>query len=275
MTAVPLVDAQPGDLVHLAGLVDAASMSRGGDPGLVWAEYRSVIENAITNQPRSMQKRIGPSELGTDCLRCLARKLAGQQATQEAAWLPTVGTAVHAWLEEQFMLYNHQAGTTRFLVETRVSVGEVAGVDITGSVDLYDLATAEVTDWKICGATTLRTAKANGPSNTYRKQGHLYGRGLTRRGLPVDRVRIAYLPRNATSLDHAVIWSEPFDEQVALDTLNRANALMKAVNAVGIDALLSTLEAAPGCFDCPRFDPTAPKPGREHQPRTLAGLLAG
>lgn len=42
-----------------------------------WTEIRGIIEDHITNQPRSLQKEIGPSELGTDCLHCLAARLAG------------------------------------------------------------------------------------------------------------------------------------------------------------------------------------------------------
>jgi hypothetical protein len=57
-----------------------------------------VIVNAIVNQPRSQQTLIGPSEIGTDCLRCLARKLAGIErykasTVHEVPWLPFLGTS--------------------------------------------------------------------------------------------------------------------------------------------------------------------------------------
>lgn len=264
------------DLSHLAG----PASGRGGNPDVTWAEYRHVVEQAITDHPRSQQTRIGPSELGIDCLRCLGHKLAGVPEEREAAWLPTIGTAVHAWLAETFAQANAGMPQARFLVETTVSVGEVDGVDITGNADLYDLATGDVTDWKVVGATTLRDVKANGPSAQYRTQAHLYGRGFTRRGLPVENVRVAYLPRNSvTGLADAVIWSEPYDEQVALDALQRADALARAIRLAGADAVLPGLAASPGCYSCSRYplpDGTfPPRPGHEHQPRTLTGLLAG
>lgn len=245
-------------LAHLAG----GPEGRGGAPAATWAEYQHIIETTIKGQPRSQQKRIGPSELGTACLRCLARKLAGVPEASEAAWLPWIGTAVHAQLEETFVAFNGScpAGEVRFLVETQVSVGEVDGVDVTGHADLYDCATAEITDWKIVGASTLRSAKV-GPSATYRAQQHLYGRGFVRRGLPVDRVRIAYLPRNNPRLDAAVIWSEPYDETVATECLARANALAVALRTSGADALIPTLPVAEGCFSCPRYDSSIPRPG--------------
>lgn len=264
------------DLAHLAG----PTSGRGGNPATTWAEYRHLIDDAIANNPRSLQTRIGPSELGTDCLRCLGHKLAGIPEQRDVAWLPWIGSAVHAAIEEVFLAANARLPDVRFLVEATVSVGEVDGVDITGHADLYDLDDATVTDFKCVGVTTLRDAKANGPTATYRKQAHLYGRGFTRRGLPVERVRIVYLPRNSVNgLADAVVWDEPYDEQVALDTLARADALAKAIRLAGAEKVLPGLQAAPGCHSCARYplpDGTyPPRPGHEHQPRTLTSLLAG
>ena len=43
----------------------------------LWPEIRQLIEADIQNAPRELQREIGPSELGTDCVHCLAAKLAG------------------------------------------------------------------------------------------------------------------------------------------------------------------------------------------------------
>jgi len=60
-----------------------------------------VIRGAIANHPRSLQKRIGPSEIGTPCDRRIGYKLLGQEENPRGdAWKPTVGTAVHGWLEK-------------------------------------------------------------------------------------------------------------------------------------------------------------------------------
>ena len=80
--------------------VDATpSASRESDE---WKEIRLIIEAHIANQPRSLQKEIGPSELGTDCLHCLAARLAGWEKRQSAAWLPFIGTCVHERFEHLF-----------------------------------------------------------------------------------------------------------------------------------------------------------------------------
>ena len=214
------------------------------------------IAYGMANHPRSLQQRIGPSELGMPCEHCLTAKLAGWAETREdGAWLPTVGTAVHAWLAEQF------SGTPRWLVETRVDVGELNGVPITGSADLFDLTTATVVDWKVVGITTKREVQAKGPSEQYRTQAHLYGRGFVRAGHRVERVAIAYLNRNMV-VPGLYLWTEPYDESVATAALDRATAILRTLDALhaadaDVDAYVSALPRAVGCYSCPRY-PDAP-----------------
>ncbi len=237
----------------------------GSDPQVNGRELLSIITAAIADAPRSRQRHIGPSELGIPCNWCLAHKLAGIEETRTGGdWLPAIGTAVHAWLDNVFgeedaaadlaaVHAGREGETPRWIRESKVDVGEVDGTHVTGNADLYDTLTAEVTDWKICGPTTLRNAKSSGPSVTYRTQAHLYGRGFTRRNLPVSIVRIAYLPRTSVTLQDAVLWSEPYDEAIALAALERANALARAIRTVGIDKLTTGLTRAPDCYSCPRY----------------------
>lgn len=242
-------------------------------------EARYLIEQSILNQPRSLQKRVGPSELGTPCEHCLAAKLAGWAKTEtDVPWLPFVGTAVHAALEEMFIQYeavNNAVNTTgkRYLTEFSSTVGTVDGVEITGSVDLVDLTAGITIDWKIVGITTLREAKV-GPSDVYRGQAHLYAKGLIAAGFDIRNVSIAYLPRNAISLADAVWWSEPYDPKIPEVILARANRLalnVRAMESVSIearDAYISSLprytaQYVPGlrvgkeCRDCKKY-PDAP-----------------
>jgi hypothetical protein len=265
--------------------------TRGADPSLLGRELIDTIKNAIAHYPRSLQKRIGPSELGHPCPRRIGYKLAGADEINvipdDAPWLPTVGTAVHAWLEDVFTDANasepvRSAGHSRWLVEQRVSVGEVGGVDVTGSADLYDRVTAAVVDWKIVGPTTLKKYKASGPGHQYRSQAHLYGRGFTRRGLPVDTVMIAFLPRNGELRD-AHLWHEAYDEQVALDALQRANGIALALDALGPAAVAQLDTADAYCRRCPFYranstDLTAGCPGDKNAGAAgnpFADLLAG
>jgi len=98
----------------------------------------------------------------------------------------------------------------------------------------------------------LKGYKRNGPSGEYRTQGHLYGRGFTRLGLPVERVMIAFLPRK-DELHNAYIWHGPYAEQIALDALARADAIDAATKALGVDAIAKLPTADAYCHRCPFF----------------------
>jgi hypothetical protein len=262
----------------------ASNPGRGGDPRLLFDELLDTIRNAISDQPRSKQTRIGPSELGIPCDRWMSHKLAGtpEVNTRHAPWLPTIGTAVHAWIEDVFSLANLPAIAAgqppRWLLETKVSVGTVAGVDITGHCDLYDTLTATSVDWKTTGPTRLKHYQRHGPGQQYRVQGHLYGRGWQRAGHPVERVAIAFLPRNA-ELDQTVWWSEPYDEQVALDALARAEVIGMANIALGsaAPAAMGTTDA--NCGFCSWFavgatDLTKACPGDPSRPKRTDSIVS-
>jgi hypothetical protein len=254
----------------------------GGDPTVAVAELRWILEQAISGSARTMQTAIGPSELGTPCDWCLGHKLAGIPELRDLAWLPTIGTAVHGWAEQVVNAFNVQlieaGGDGRFLTEGRVHVGDVDGTQVWGTSDVFDVVTGTVIDYKITGTTTLRTARSKGPSLTYQRQAHLYGRGWAALGFTVSNVAIWYLPRNDVSLDRAVLWTTAYDEQVALDTLARADALARAIRLAGPDVVLPQLARAPDCFSCPRYpaeDGSAPLPPGRSTPKSLTALLAG
>ena len=160
----------------------------------LWPEIRRIIETRMSSQPRDLQREIGPSELGTSCVHCLAAKLAGWPERRRPAWLPFIGTCVHARFEQWFGEAEETVFTgpapederRRFVPEMRVTVGHLqglhAGYDVKGSIDLYDRKTGSTIDWKIVGNTTLTKVKAHGPSQQYRVQASLYGIGLKNRG---------------------------------------------------------------------------------------------
>lgn len=218
-------------------------------------DIRTIVEQAILDQPRSLQVAIGPSEIGIPCDRCLGHKLAGTEQRRDAAWLPYVGTAMHAQLEQVFL-----ALPGRWVSEERLMVGHIDGTEIWGHSDLFDMDELEVVDFKLVGKTTLDNARSSGPSAQYRSQAHLYGRGWQLYGFTPRKVAIWYLPRNAVSLDQGVWWEEPYDETVALEALKRADALAQAIRMLGADQILPTLQKAPSCYDCARYPsyPTDP-----------------
>ena len=228
-----------------------------------WTEIRGIIEDHITNQPRSLQKEIGPSELGTDCLHCLAARLAGWDKRQSAAWLPFIGTCVHERFEhlfnnrkDEFAVPDDDGGepwvVKRFEAERHVDVGAIHGLHgmsrVHGSIDLYDAETGMTIDWKITGTATLRNVKANGPSQQYRGQASLYGIGLENDGEPCEKNAIYFLPRNSVSLNDALPIEMDFDPKPGKWALG----LIEESDGTDMrDAWIHALPTSPThCFQC-------------------------
>lgn len=228
--------------------------TRYGDPALLGSELLDLIQQRIDAHPRSLQAAVGPSELGTPCVRKLGHKLAGTAPVnvRPGGWLPTIGTAVHAWLEQALQAVNDSHTYDRFYLEQRVHVGDVGGQPVTGACDCYDRVTATVIDWKIVGLDKVRAYRKNGPGEQYRAQAHLYGRGYQGAGLPVDHVAVMFLPRGG-DLAGAYYWAEPYDEQVAVDTLTRANGVTQLLGQLGPAALPLLPTADAYCAGCPYF----------------------
>lgn len=233
----------------------------------LWPRIRELIEDNIGNAPRERQKAIGPSELGTDCLHCLAAKLAGWPKRKGVAWLPFVGTCVHEHFERMFMGLNPQGFDPDvkhrpYETEMKVTVGELHGLEggypVRGSIDLYDRRSASTVDWKIVGSTTLKDVKAHGPSQTYMVQASLYGIGLRNAGEKVERNCIFFLPRNGISLNDALPVELRFSDKPGLWALARAQMLVTFMDLIeqqdGADARDAWIHMLPAsathCFDC-------------------------
>lgn len=244
---------------------------RGGGAEDTRDTMRGVIEAAIAHHPRSLQTRIGPSAVGTECDACLVLMLAEVPGPVETDWLPFIGRCVHAELD--LIAVRHEAAATqpRFLSELSVTVGEIDGTPITGSCDLFDIVTGTAVDYKCVGTATLRSARGNGPSAVYRTQAHLYGRGWVRLGYRVDHVAIWYLPRNEPSISNAIFWTEPYDQAVAVAALDRATFWAGLVRTLGLQRALAIAGEHLGHHSCRHTAGYVPNPRR---PATsVAGLL--
>lgn len=192
--------------------------------------------------PRSVQVDLGPSEIGSECPRQIAYKLAGTPEVNNSAdyWFAILGTAIHSWLADSLQRYQQQVlgrgvDNPRFLIEQRVlAVG--ADYATPGHTDVYDLDENRVIDWKLVGASSLKKVKAGEIRPQYKVQAHTYGLGWTQRGYPVREVMNVYLPRS-TFLKNLHVWSEPYNEQVALDALARVAKIDHLRRVVPIGAV--------------------------------------
>lgn len=195
-------------------------------------DIREAITNTITisanNSTRSLQKQIGPSEVGEPCSRKLAYKLMSipHATITRDPWRSIIGISGHAWLAEAFEEANTRLGFTRWIVEERVTINE----HLAGSCDIYDANTNTVLDWKIVGPSAMKKYR-KGPSEQYRTQVHLYALGHVNAGRAVDDVGIVFLPQ-AGQLDDMLIHVEPYDPVRAREAVDRVDALRALTNGV-------------------------------------------
>lgn len=210
-------------------------------------DYLGVITRAIQAHPRSLQKEIGPSEIGNPCNRAVLYKLAGTPEParpEKPNWKATIGTAVHAYLDQVFEDDATTRGAPgypgRWLTERPVQAGTTPGVGlIAGATDLFDTWTHTVLDHKIIGKYSQRNYRANGPSDQYRVQANIYGYGWERAGYPVKRVAIAFLPREGELSGDTFLWVDDYKPQVAEEALQRLAILAEQLRAEGLQPALA------------------------------------
>lgn len=241
----------------------------------VVGELRDIIEYDIDHDPRTLQTEIGPSEIGTGCDRCLIHKLAGtpEQAATGTPWLPNVGRAVHEANEMAVVRYLARTGRSDWIPEGVVTVGDIDGHPVTGHADAFHVPTGTVVDYKLVGASTLKKVRfdGSGTSCTYRSQFHLYGRGYQRLGYTVRAVVGWYMPRNGRTLADSRYFIEEYDEQVAVDALDRATRFAQWIKTFGADKVLAAAAPHTGDeFSCDRYPDATPKTTGQHQ---LDGLI--
>jgi hypothetical protein len=233
-------------------------------PQVVFEELIDLLRYSIENHPRTLQERIGPSEIGDPCPRSLIAAMFNLPERPEPpnlrAW---VGTQMHAGLE-QIVRAANDPDEPRYLLEHNVTVGTIGGVKITGSIDCFDVLSGTVVDYKSKSKTRLLDHRRHGPGPTYRVQAHLYGLGMTLAGYHVNQVMFLFLPRDGEFAD-IFHWAEPFDPQTGLDALTRANQLHALATLLGPRAAMNAYPLCDGefCRHCKTRDLTG-----------LVGLIA-
>lgn len=223
-------------------------------------DIRGAVIDAARRAPRSQQTALGPSEIGEACARKLAYKLMHHAESNAGSdpWPSIVGTAVHAWLADAFLAVNERLGRIRYLVEQRVTIRP----GLTGTCDLYDADRGMIIDHKVPGTTSMTRTKKDGPSPTYQAQAQLYGYGFAQLGLPVRDVALALYPRGGM-LSGLWIWSQPYDENKALQALARHDAILEAAIELDVAQNPEAYTRIPrvtghACTYCPYW-----KPGRD------------
>lgn len=257
-----------------------ATTPQGTSGNTAWAqryarELRGVITRQAASAPRSLQARLGPSELGAACDRQVVGKLVQAARTNHVSdpWPSVVGTAVHAWLAAAFQDDNLREGLLRWLTELAVEPAPGYG----GHTDLYDAAEQAVVDHKVLGPTSLAKVKSpSGPSRRYRVQLLLYGLGVRNMGLPVTRIVLAAYPRTASTLDGMYVWSHDCcpDDDVLIAEVLRVTGIRQLIAQQVRDGLmqLRDVPVTPDddeCFYCSFYRPQSAYDGGPGCPGTI------
>jgi hypothetical protein len=205
---------------------------------------------------RSKQIQIGISEVGMDCKKCIARKLALTPRNVDGAWYPFVGTAVHNALEDGF----NTNFPMDYKLEERLFVHEYKDLKLTGSCDMLAFTgkagwAGVVNDWKVVGKTALEDARKGKIKEQYRIQAMLYGYGWAQKGYEVSHVSLTFLPRE-DKLENAVVVMLRYDAQVALESLAALESMIDAAELVGWDKVIEKAPKAGFCFSCRRYEAT-------------------
>jgi hypothetical protein len=259
-----------------------ASAPRSANASDAWAEHyglelRGIVSRYAGRLPRTLQKHLGPSELGHECDRQVVAKMAGARATNHVAdpWASVMGTAGHAFVADAFNWDNDHNGYVRWLTERRVVPDPGPGAH-PGTADLYDCFTRTLVDHKFQGDTTRSRLKAHGPPRHYLVQALLYRRGYLNLGLPVDRVAIVSWPRTKSTMDDMYVWSHvptEDDERLVDDVLVQTAFRQQVADAVRAGRFdLMDVPAVPEdteCYFCGLYRPQAAYDGQYGCPGTL------
>lgn len=239
------------------------------------AELRRIVHGHAERAPRSMQSYLGPSEIGAQCDRQVAGKMAGLPKTNHVAdpWPSIVGTAVHAWLADCFTAENTRAGLLRFVAEKRVTPHP----NHPGTADLYDAQERAVVDHKVLGPTSLqKVRRPEGPPRHYVVQLLLYGLGYRRLGLPVDRVALAAYPRTSSTLDGLYVWEReytPADDELISEVFAQTETRYAYASGIANGELqLNDIPHSPDddeCYFCPFYRPQSARDGGAGCPGTI------
>ena len=226
--------------------------------------YDSLIRELMKPSERDRQRRVGPSELGDLCERCLAEKLLGIHKDENNHPLaPMIGTAFHLYLENVI-------GLEDYLKETKVTVGTIDGYgDISGTCDGFDIATGHVVDYKVLSKKKIKAFSSatffdedrnpeffsdsltEGQLKKYYYQMMLYGLGMENAGYEVNHASLILFPRDCSiesvmSASHELCFK--YNREAALAVLERANQIFQWADENRDH--IGELDSHPGCYYC-------------------------
>lgn len=217
------------------------------------AEFTTMVRWYEEFTPRKMQMALGPSDLGTECDRRLAYKIAGVTGYNVGdPWAAFVGSAIHSRLEEVIRKYAKETGGA-WLIEERIVVDPL----IRGRADLVhdDM----VIDIKSASPDVMKKLPDTGPRGSYLPQIHAYAKGLNDAGRKITKVAFVFVPRSGR-LDDMFVWADEYQPEIAEKALKRVYGFARRLEQIDIlnnPHLWELVPAKPDflwCQYCPLFN---------------------
>lgn len=224
--------------------------------GLQLGEWlRELIYEGSASMPRSQQKAIGMSEVGGQCDREIAYKLAGTTPTRfdDDPMVTIVGTGIHLVLADMFRRID--AGRGRWLIERPVEY-----MGIPGSADAYDRRKRLLIDWKSTAKAKIRRIAKDGPPQRYIIQSQLYAQALRAIGEDPQQIAIVYLARDG-GLNDLFVWPLPVDKSIADAAVARITTIKKELEVKNAGSFTPTPSNLCGWCDYCQPDSTNPNIG--------------
>lgn len=224
-------------------------------------EFTTMLLWSESNTPRSRQANIGPSELGVECDRRLAYRVAGitgDGGGLSDPWPAFVGSAIHTRVEDAVRGY--LAGhphAPKWLIEQFVRADPLIG----GRADFY--RDNVLADLKSGGKDKMDEVRKHGPQLSYRVQQMVYAKGLRDAGVPIEYIALIFVPRSGWLRD-MYVWAERYDEALALEYLGRPYRLAQKITELDIlnhPHRWEQIPASPSyaCTYCPLYNKYLPE----------------
>lgn len=196
--------------------------------------------------PRKMQMGLGPSDLGIECDRRLAYKVAGITGYNMGdPWAAFVGSSIHTRLEMVIKKYAAENGGA-WLIEERIVVDPL----IRGRADL--VLDDMVIDIKSASPDVMKKLPDTGPRASYLPQIHAYAKGLNDHGRKITKVAFVFVPRSGR-LDDMYVWADEYRPEIAEKAIRRVYAFARRLKEIDILAhpdLWETVPAKPDFLWC-------------------------
>lgn len=219
---------------------------------------------------RDLQSKIGASQFGSPCTRCVAKgliphwdKLRGIESDgledQQKYWMGAHnGTAIHDYMEARVNQFEPS-----WVTETKVRIGELKDYgEITSRLDLYVPEEKLVIDWKTTTRDKMKLMKIAvvtepEPYDTnemarirfvmqqYTGQIMSYAWGLEQQGKEVERTSLVFICRDGSTEDDVWSYDMDYDREYAQKVWARLEGIWEALRG---GRELDTFVPHPDCF---------------------------